>query len=113
MKKPFDLSLFLGCCVISAGIILAGFLISKEMPDTTKVPSNLAVTTTNHEYGNEFGNYLSKYEVTAYLGITDEDVNTLIESGQLDEVSTQLGANLVFSKERLDKWMEGQFDFPN
>lgn len=112
MKKNFDLSLFLGCCVIAIGIVLAGWLISKELPETTKVPANLAVTTTNVESGYEFGNYLSKHEVSAYLGITSEDVNTLIQSGQLDGISTQLGANLVFSKEGLDKWMEGRFDFP-
>ena len=51
MKKNFDLSLFLGCCVISVGIIVAGWLISKEMPDTTKVPSSLAITTTDSAYG--------------------------------------------------------------
>lgn len=111
MKKSFDLSLFLGCCVISVGIIIAGWLISKEMPETTKVPSNLAVTTTNVESGYEFGSYLSKHEVSAYLGITSEDVDTLIQSGELDGVSTRLGANVVFSKEGLDKWMEERFDY--
>ena len=50
MKKNFDLSLFLGCCVISVGIIVAGWLISKEMPDTTKVPASLAITTTDSAY---------------------------------------------------------------
>lgn len=108
MKKNFDVSLFLGCCVISVGIIVAGWLISKELPETTKVPSNLAVTTNSSTYG-QYGEYLSKYEVAAYLGITDEDVNSLVESliktGELNKISTEIGANRVFIKSKLDEWM--------
>lgn len=107
MKKSFDVSLFLGCCVISIGIIVAGWLISKELPDATHVPSSLAVTTTDSAYG-QFGEYLSKYEVAAYLGITDEDVTSLINSGELDGVSTKLGANYVFVKSKVDEWMENR-----
>ena len=104
MKKNFDLSLFLGCCVISVGIIVAGWLISKEIPDTTKVPASLAITTTDSAYG-EFGEYLSQYELAAYLGITDDDVTSLINSGELKDVSTKLGANYVFVKDAVDEWM--------
>ena len=104
MKKNFDLSLFLGCCVISVGIIVSGWLISKEMPDTTKVPASIAITTTDSQYG-EFGEYLSKYELAAYLGITDDDVTSLINSGELKDVSTKLGANYVFVKDAVDEWM--------
>ena len=107
MKKNFDISLFLGCCVISAGIVISGWLISKELPDTTHVPSSLAVTTTDSAYG-QFGEYLSQYEVAAYLGITDEDVASLIKSGELDGVSTKLGANYVFVKSKVDEWMENR-----
>ena len=93
MKKNFDFSIFLGCCVISVGIIIAGWLISKEMPNTTQVPSNIAVTTTDAANG-QFGEYLSEYQVAAYLGITDEDVSVLVESlkktGELDKVSTEI-----------------------
>ena len=109
MKKNFDISLFLGCCVISAGIIIAGWLISKELPETTHVPSSLAVTTTDSAYG-QFGEYLSQYEVAAYLGITDEDVASLIKSGELDGVSTKLGANYVFVKSKVDEWMENRVE---
>lgn len=107
MKKNFDLSLFLGCCVISLGIVIAGWLISNALPGTIHVPSNLAVSVTDTEYG-QFGEYLSKYEVAAYLGITDEDVTTLIKSGELDNISTKLGENYVFVKSKLDEWMENR-----
>lgn len=106
-KKNFNLSLFLGCCVISIGIIIAGWFISKELPETTHVPSNLAVTTVNSEYG-QFGEYLSEYQLAAYLGITNEDVTTLINSGELAGVSTKLGANYVFIKSKVDEWMENR-----
>ena len=107
MKKNFDLSTFLGCCVISIGIIIAGWLISRELPDTTHVPASLAVTTTDSGYG-QFGEYLSQFELAAYLGITDEDVTTLINAGELDGVSTKLGANYVFVKGKVDEWMESK-----
>ena len=111
MKKNFDISVFLGCCVISIGIIIAGWLISKELPNTTHVPSSLAVTTAETTYG-QYGEYLSKYEVAAYLGITDEDVAALVESfiktGELDKISTEIGANRVFIKSKLDEWMENR-----
>ena len=106
-KKNFDMSLFLGCCVISIGIIIAGWLISKELPDTTRVPSNLAVTTTDVAYG-QFGEYLSEYQLAAYLGITNEDVIALIKSGELEGVSTKLGQNYVFVKSKEDEWMENR-----
>ena len=93
--------------MISTGIVIAGWLISKELPDTTHVPSSLAVTTTDSAYG-QFGEYLSRYEVAAYLGITDEDVESLIKSGELDGVSTKLGANYVFVKSKVDEWMENR-----
>ena len=92
-------------CSGCVSIVIAGLLISKELPETTHVPSSLAVTTTDSAYG-QFGEYLSQYEVAAYLGITDEDVVSLIESGELDGVSTKLGANYVFVKSKVDEWME-------
>ena len=106
-KKNFDMSLFLGCCVISIGIIIASWIISKELPDTTRVPSNLAITTTDVAYG-QFGEYLSEYQLAAYLGITNEDVTALIKSGELDGVSTKLGQNYVFVKSKVDEWMENR-----
>ena len=102
--KNFNLSQFLGCCVISIGIVIAGWLISKELPNTTQVPSSLSVVTQARD--EMFGNYLSKYEVAAYLGITDEDVDSLLASGELEGTYTVAGANYVFSREKLDDWVE-------
>ena len=106
--KNFNLSQFLGCCVIGISIVIAGWLISKELPNTTQVPSNLSVMTQTQD--ERYGNYLSKYEVAAYLGITDEDVDKLFTSGELDGTYTMAGANYIFSREKLDEWVEKRIE---
>ena len=35
--KNFNLSQFLGCCVIGISIVIAGWLISKDLPNTTQL----------------------------------------------------------------------------
>lgn len=104
--KNFNLSQFLGCCVVSIGIVVAGWLISKELPNTTQVPSNLSVITQTQD--EIFGKYLSKYEVAVYLRITDEDVDKLFNSGELEGTYTLAGAKYVFSREKLDEWIENR-----
>lgn len=102
--KNSSLAHFLGCCVIAISIVIAGWIISKELPNTTQVPSNLSVLTQTRD--EQYGNYLSKYEVAAYLGITDEDVENLFSSGELDGTYAMAGANSIFSREKLDEWVE-------
>lgn len=104
--KSFNLSQFLGCCVISVGIIVAGWFISEELPDTTQVPSSLSVVTKTMD--ELYGNYLSEYEVAAYLHITEEDVDKLLGSGELEGTYTVAGASYVFSREKLDEWVKKQ-----
>ena len=104
--KNFNLSQFLGCCVISIGIIVAGWLISKELPNTTQVPSNLSVITKTMD--EMFGNYLSKYEVSAYLNVSEENVDKLLNSGELDGTYTMAGSDYIFSRDKLDEWVKKQ-----
>lgn len=101
--KNFNLAQFLGCCVISIGIIIAGWMISKELPGTTQVPSSLSVVTQTAD--EQYGPYLSIYEVAAYLKISNEDVGTLLHTGQLDGTYTAAGDSYVFSREKLDEWV--------
>ena len=42
------------------------------------------------------------------MGIMNEVVTALIKSGELDGVSTKLGANYVFIKSKVDEWMENR-----
>ncbi len=104
--KNFNLSQFLGCCVISVGIVVAGWLISQELPDTTRVPSSLSVTTKTMD--ELYGNYLSEYEVAAYLSIAEEDVDALLRTGKLDGTYMVAGESLMFSREKLDEWVKQQ-----
>ncbi len=105
--KNFDMSKFLGCCVIGICIVAAGWLISKELPETAKYPASLAITTSDTGYG-QFGDYLSIHEVAGYLRVTTEDVEVLMEKGQLNGVYTKINANYVFSKEALKEWVENR-----
>ncbi len=95
---------FLGCCVISIGLIAAGWLISEGLPDTTRVPANLSVITKTVD--EEIGDYLSMPEIAAYFGVTREDVEKLFNSGELEGTYIKVGANLVFSRQKLDEWVE-------
>lgn len=106
--KNFNLSQFLGCCVINVGIMIAGWLISEELPDTTYVPSTLSVMTQTQD--EMFGDYLSKYEVAAYLGITEEDVDQLFHAGELKGTYMKAGANYVFSRAKIAEWIENRID---
>lgn len=106
--KNFNLSQFLGCCVISIGIIIAGWLISEELPNTTQVPASLSVVTKTMD--ELYGNYLSKYQAAAYLNIADEDIDKMLNSGELDGTYTMAGASYIFSREKLDEWVERRIE---
>lgn len=104
--KNFDLSHFLGCCAIGIGIVIAGWLISEELPETpgtTYVPSSYSVMTQT-----ENGNYLSIGQVSDYLNIDYTEAEALLSSGELDGTYTLVGENHVFSKAKLDEWMENR-----
>ncbi len=104
--KNFNLSFFLGCCVIGICIIVSGKLVSNNLPDTTLVPSNLNVTTSNSV--SEFKDFLSENEAAAFLSISSDDVSNLIESGEFITFGTKIGDSYVFSKVALEGWMNGK-----
>ncbi len=106
--KNFNLSLFLGCCVIGICIIISSILVSNNLPDTTHVPSNLAVTTSNSV--SEFQDFLSEYEVAAFLRISSDDVSNLIASDEFDAFGTKIGDSYVFSKVALEGWMNDKIN---
>lgn len=101
--KNFNLSLFLGCCIIGISIIISSIVVAKNLPSTTHVPSSLSVTTSNSV--SEFKDFLSESEVAAFLSIDNKDVSELITSGELDAFTTKIGDSYVFSKVALEGWM--------
>lgn len=104
--KKFNLSFFLGCCIIGICIIISSLLISKSLPISTPFPADIAVTTSDD--AAEFKDYLSEYEVAAFLSISSDDVSKLIESGEIDAYGTKIGDSYVFSKVALEGWMNDQ-----
>jgi len=95
---------FFGDCVIGVAIIVAGCIIAFNLPDTTQVPSNLSVNTQSVQ--GQFGDYLSRYEVSSYLGITSDEADRLIESGAMDSAIYKVGETYIISKSALQEWVE-------
>lgn len=95
---------FLGNCVIAAAIIAAGCIIAFHLPDTTTVPSSLSVNTQNTQ--EQFGDYLSRYDVAGYLGISSDEADRLIDSGAMDSAIYKIGETYIISKSALQKWVE-------
>ena len=102
--KKINISVILGCCIISIGIILAGFIIANKLPETPFIPNNLSVTTTD---GTTVSNeYLSEYEASAFARVNVDDFQRIIGTGDLDWTFTIIQGNRVFSKEKLSLWLE-------
>lgn len=79
-------------------------MISFNLPDTTYVPSSLIVNTQSDPI--QFGDYLSPDEVAAYLGITSDEADRLIESGAIDSAIYKVGETYIISKSALQEWVE-------
>lgn len=104
--KNFNISLFLGCCVIGVCVIISGAIIAYKLPETESFPNNISVSTTDAE--PEFKDFLSEYEVAAYFSVNNDDVTKLIQSGEITPFGTKFGDSYVFSKDALEDWMNGR-----
>ena len=71
-----------------------------------KFPNSLSVST--QESSQQFGDYLTTYEAAAYLGISDTDVNDLINSDKLDSAIYKDGEICIISKQALQEWVNNQ-----
>lgn len=102
--KNNELFRFLGDCIIAVAIIVAGCIIAFHLPDTTKVPSSLSVSTQSSQ--TQFGDYLSRYDVAGYLGISSDEADKLIDSGAIDSAIYKIGETYIISKSALQEWVE-------
>lgn len=102
-KDFFD---FAGCCVIAVAIIIAGYMIASKIAQIPKFPENLSVST--HDNSQQFGDYLTVYDVAGYLGISSEDASDLIDSGKLDAAIYKNGGIYIISKQALQEWINSQ-----
>ncbi|HBF66354.1 MAG TPA: hypothetical protein DDW34_12245 [Clostridium sp.] len=104
--KNFIISLFLGCCVIGLCVIISGVIIAYKLPETESFPNDISVSTTDAE--PEFKDFLSEYEVAAYLSVGNDEVTNLIQSGEITAFATKFGDSYVFSKVALEDWMNSR-----
>lgn len=106
--KGKDLLNFLGCCVIAVIIVMAisSYMISNLIPQIPRVPDSLSVSV--QDATQQYGNYLTVYEAAAYLGISDTDMNDLINSGKLDSAIYKDGEICIISKQALQEWVNTQ-----
>ena len=104
--KNFNWSQFLGNCVIGVCILIAGVIISINLPGTTVVPSALDVTNTGTTA--EYQEFLSQYEASAFLSIDSDELVNLINAGELDGIGTKIGESYVFSRTELEGWMNNK-----
>ena len=103
------LTTLLGSSIIGVSIIISGVIIANNLPDTTRVPAGFSVTATQAEMDGK--DFLSEEEVAVYLGVTSDDVASLIKSGELDPFGTKIGSSYIFSKVALEGWMNTQISF--
>jgi hypothetical protein len=108
--KNFNLSLLLSCCVIGICIIIAGIIVANNLPETTHIPQGFSIT--NYD-GNTpaptFGEYFTLFDAAKFLKIDMNDLDAMVNSGELDGTFTSFPTGYVFSKERLTQWMERRF----
>lgn len=104
--KSKDFFNFLGCCVIAVAIVISGYMISNKIAQIPKFPNSLSVST--QDSSQQYGDYLTMYEAAAYLGISDTDVNDLINSGKLDSTIYKDGEICIISKQALQEWVNNQ-----
>lgn len=108
MNKNFNFALFFGCCVISIGIVIAGLLISTNMPDAALMPRNLSVTTSDG--APVFREYMSDYEAAGFLTLDADELMAFIQSGELNDTFTVIQGHYVFSKEKLTQWINRRIE---
>ena len=104
--KSKDFFNSLGCCAIAVAIVISGYMIASKIEQIPKFPNSLSVST--QDSSQQFGDYLTTYEAAAYLGISDTDVNDLINSGKLDSAIYKDGEICIISKDALQAWVNSQ-----
>jgi hypothetical protein len=112
--KNFNLSLFLGCCVIGVCVIIAGIIVANNLPETTRFPQGFSITNYDGDTSAPtLGEYLTLFDAAHFLKIDINDLDAMVNSGELDGTFTAFPTGYVFSKERLTQWMERRFPANN
>ena len=81
-------------------------MIANKIAQIPEFPYNLNVST--HDDTHQFGDFLSIYDVSGYLGITYDEAENLINSGELDSTIYRNGEICIISKQALQEWVNSQ-----
>lgn len=105
--KRFNFSIFLGCCAISIGIIIASMIIAGRLPETFSGTLNGTISDSSSLYGNsnEFEEYLVEFGVTEFCHIDMDELDNLIKSGELKGTYTTVNGTHIFSRDKLSEWL--------
>ena len=82
--RNFGFSLFLGCCVVALGIIIAGHTIARQIPDTLHGSLHGSFSGTLMDGSDSPREFMSKWEAARFLRMAYEQLDSLIDSGELD-----------------------------
>ena len=111
--KNFNLAMFLGCCIISLGIVIAGSIIANRIGHLhfPMFPGSLSVTTFDGS-GTDSGSdeFMSLWETRAFLRLSETQLDTLIQSGELTGTYTILQGQKIFSRELLTDWLRSRME---
>ena len=89
-----NIVLFLGCCVVALGIVIAGFVIAGQIPDVMHGSLHGSFSGTLVDGGGSQREFMSEWEAAGFLLMTIEQFRSLAESGELT------GTYAVFQVER-------------
>ena len=103
MSKNFW-AIVIGSVIICTGIIVAGYSIANRI---SGVPNSIQVTTDNGGgiYPYTEDTYLSESEASAFLKLSNADIQSLLETGVLSRTYTTIQGQRVFSKNALANYL--------
>ena len=109
--KNINISMLLGCCIISIGIIIAGTIISNSEPPV--IQGSFGGSLMSSDKG--IPDYFDDYAAASFILCTFKDepfrmdmdaFEKLLQSGDLDWTYTTVNGKKVFSKEKLSLWLQ-------
>ena len=92
--QSFNTALFLGCCIMALSILISSIVIANNLPNSLHGNLHGNLTGTFIDGGDSFREFMSEWEAARFLGLWHEDLESIIESGELS------GTYTIFQVER-------------
>ena len=92
--QSFNTALFLGCCIMALSILISAIVIANNLPNSLHGNLHGNLTGTFIDGGGSFREFMSEWEAARFLGLWHEDLESIIESGELS------GTYTIFQVER-------------